>query len=114
MLIEVIRKKDTETLLEALEGGIDPNFVDDVGQTLLNWAAAFGTEPMVESLCSRGADPNRGRRSSSLHYAVSFGRAEVVKILLRCVCVVLLFARPHAGAMTSPNSAAVASPLARL
>ena len=25
----------------------DVNFMDDVGQTLLNWASAFGTLPMV-------------------------------------------------------------------
>ncbi|KAI8478850.1 E3 ubiquitin-protein ligase HTD1, partial [Branchiostoma belcheri] len=44
------------------------NFMDDVGQTLLNWASAFGTQEMVEFLCERGADVNRGQRSSSLHY----------------------------------------------
>ena len=27
--------------------GFDVNFMDDVGQTLLNWAAAFGTYEMV-------------------------------------------------------------------
>ena len=27
--------------------GFDMNFMDDVGQTLLNWAAAFGTYEMV-------------------------------------------------------------------
>ena len=27
--------------------GFDINFMDDVGQTLLNWAAAFGTYEMV-------------------------------------------------------------------
>ena len=26
---------------------IDVNFLDDVGQSLLNWASAFGTEEMV-------------------------------------------------------------------
>lgn len=25
--------------------------MDDVGQTLLNWASAFGTQEMVEFLC---------------------------------------------------------------
>ena len=50
---------------------------DDVGQTLLNWCAAFGTPDMVIYLCDKGADPNKGLRSSSLHYAACFGRAEV-------------------------------------
>ena len=30
------------------------NFTDDVGQTLLNWAAAFGTAEMVDYLCEKG------------------------------------------------------------
>ena len=34
--------------------------MDDVGQTLLNWASAFGTQEMVEFLCSKGADVNKG------------------------------------------------------
>jgi E3 ubiquitin-protein ligase HECTD1 len=38
---------------------------------------------MVEFLCERGADVNRGQRSSSLHYAACFGRPNVVKVLLR-------------------------------
>ncbi|NXW38796.1 HECD1 ligase, partial [Phaetusa simplex] len=59
------------------------NFMDDVGQTLLNWASAFGTQEMVEFLCERGADVNRGQRSSSLHYAACFGRPQVAKTLLR-------------------------------
>ena len=59
---------------------IDVNFMDDVGQTLLNWAAAFGTLEMVEFLCSREADVNRGQRSSSLHYAACFGRPAVAKV----------------------------------
>lgn len=35
-------------------GAVDVNFTDDVGQTLLNWAAAFGTREMVEFLCEKG------------------------------------------------------------
>ena len=30
--------------------GFDVNFMDDVGQTLLNWAAAFGSFEMVSLL----------------------------------------------------------------
>lgn len=56
---------------------MDSNFIDDVGQTLLNWCAAFGTPDMVMYLCDKGADPNKGQRSSSLHYAACFGRPEV-------------------------------------
>ena len=55
--------------------------MDDVGQTLLNWASAFGTQEMVDFLCERGADVNRGLRSSSLHYAACFGRPQIVKVI---------------------------------
>uniref|UniRef100_H2Z100 E3 ubiquitin-protein ligase n=1 Tax=Ciona savignyi TaxID=51511 RepID=H2Z100_CIOSA len=82
-LIDCIRSKDTEALIDAVESGVyDVNFMDDVGQTLLNWAAAFGTQEMVDFLCDRGADVNKGQRSSSLHYAACFGRPSVVKSLL--------------------------------
>lgn len=63
--------------------GFDVNFMDDVGQTLLNWAAAFGTYEMVEHLLEHGADVNRGLKSSSLHYASCFGRPNIVKLLLQ-------------------------------
>ena len=62
---------------------VEVNYMDDVGQTLLNWASAFGTQEMVEFLCERGADVNRGLRSSSLHYASCFGRPQIVKTLLK-------------------------------
>ncbi|XP_034668273.1 E3 ubiquitin-protein ligase Ufd4 [Drosophila subobscura] len=83
-LIDCIRSKDSEALREAIEtGGIDVNCMDDVGQTLLNWASAFGTLEMVEFLCEKGADVNKGQRSSSLHYAACFGRPAIAKILLK-------------------------------
>lgn len=83
-LIDCIRSKDTDALIEAIENGsVDVNFMDDVGQTLLNWASAFGTQEMVEFLCERGGDVNKGQRSSSLHYAACFGRPEIAKVLLR-------------------------------
>ncbi|GFY76743.1 e3 ubiquitin-protein ligase HECTD1 [Trichonephila inaurata madagascariensis] len=83
-LIDCIRSKDTDALIDAIDsGGIEVNFMDDVGQTLLNWASAFGTQEMVEFLCERGADVNKGQRSSSLHYAACFGRPGVAKVLLR-------------------------------
>ncbi len=62
-LIDCIRSKDTDALVEAVEAGaVEVNFMDDVGQTLLNWAAAFGTCEMVEFLCQKGADVNKGQR----------------------------------------------------
>lgn len=51
-LIDCIRSKDTDALIDAIESGnIEVNFMDDVGQTLLNWASAFGTQEMVRTCC---------------------------------------------------------------
>ena len=50
--IECDYPQDTDALVEAIESGnVEVNFMDDVGQTLLNWASAFGTQEMVEFLC---------------------------------------------------------------
>ena len=83
-LIDCIRSKDTDALIEAIENGSSSiDYMDDVGQTLLNWASAFGTQEMVEYLCQKGADVNKGQRSSSLHYAACFGRPQIARVLLR-------------------------------
>ena len=38
-------------MLKVSHTGFEVNFMDDVGQTLLNWASAFGTQEMVRNLC---------------------------------------------------------------
>ena len=75
-LIDCIRSKDTDALIDAIDTGgksrlerlhstqmtwqplaelpasaaaFEVNFMDDVGQTLLNWASAFGTQEMVRT-----------------------------------------------------------------
>ena len=68
--------------------GFDINFTDDVGQTLLNWASAFGTTEMVEYLLEQGADVNKGQRSSSLHYAACFGRPNIVKVKFKDTTII--------------------------
>lgn len=100
-LIDCIRSKDTDALIDAIENGgelppqngnkmprismelvclflipstfsgIEVNFMDDVGQTLLNWASAFGTQEMVEFLCERGADVNKGE--TFIGYSNTYG-----------------------------------------
>lgn len=83
-IIEFIRSRDTQGFISHVEqGNIDVNYNDNVGQTMLNWVAAFGTREMIEYLCRRGADVNRGQRSSSLHYAACFGRPSIVRLLLK-------------------------------
>lgn len=80
-LIDCIRSKDTDALIDAIDTGgknacrlpvprhvkhhflfcltvllsvaaFEVNFMDDVGQTLLNWASAFGTQEMVKRKCA--------------------------------------------------------------
>ncbi|WKY07585.1 hypothetical protein Q1695_007222 [Nippostrongylus brasiliensis] len=83
-LIDAIRQKDLSALVDTIDNGVvDVNFTDDVGQTLCNWASAFGSLEMVQYLCDKGADVNKGHKSSSLHYAASFGRPDIVKVLLQ-------------------------------
>jgi E3 ubiquitin-protein ligase HECTD1 len=83
-IIEFIRSRDVQGFINHIEqGNIDVNYTDNVGQTMLNWVAAFGTREMIEYLCRRGADVNRGQRSSSLHYASCFGRPSIVRLLLK-------------------------------
>jgi E3 ubiquitin-protein ligase HECTD1 len=83
-IIEHIRSRDCQAFIQFIEDNqIDVNYIDHVGQTVLNWVSAFGTREMVEYLCRKGADVNRGQRSSSLHYAASFGRPSIVRVLLK-------------------------------
>ncbi|CAF3339147.1 unnamed protein product [Rotaria socialis] len=83
-IIEYIRSRDVQAFISYIEeNNIDINYTDHVGQTMLNWVAAFGTREMVEYLCRRGADVNRGQRSSSLHYAACFGRPSIARLLLK-------------------------------
>jgi E3 ubiquitin-protein ligase HECTD1 len=83
-IIEFIRSRDVQGFINHIEqSNIDVNYTDNVGQTMLNWVAAFGTREMIEYLCRRGADVNRGQRSSSLHYAACFGRPSIVRLLLK-------------------------------
>ena len=81
-MIDCIRSKDTDALVEAVESGqVEVNFMDDVGQTLLNWASAFGTQEMVEYLCSKGADVNvySGQGYTCLHQAALSDLPEIIK-----------------------------------
>ena len=83
-IIENIRARNYTAFVNYIEqNDIDVNYTDHVGQTILNWVSAFGTKEMVEYLCQHGADVNRGQRSSSLHYAASFGRSSIMRILLK-------------------------------
>ncbi|CAL8107730.1 unnamed protein product [Calicophoron daubneyi] len=81
-VIEAIKTRDTKFLKTSLESGrVDVNYVDKLGQSLLNWAASFGTPAIVELLCSHGANVDQGV-CSSLAYAATFGRVDICRTLL--------------------------------
>ncbi|CAH8569282.1 unnamed protein product [Dicrocoelium dendriticum] len=81
-VIEAIKRQDLDFLRSVLaSGSIDANYTDHLGQTLLNWAASFGTPAIVELLCSHGGNVHHGVRSA-LDYAATFGRVEVCRALL--------------------------------
>uniref|UniRef100_UPI00358EEC1A E3 ubiquitin-protein ligase HECTD1-like n=1 Tax=Myxine glutinosa TaxID=7769 RepID=UPI00358EEC1A len=82
-LIDCIKMKDTDGLIDAIDtAAFDVNFMDDVGETLLIWASAFGTQEMVQFLCERGCDVNRGQYPPLLLAAIH-GQLQVVKTLLK-------------------------------
>jgi len=69
-------------LLEERE--TDPNYLDQDGDTPLQFAAVLGLVRIVNLLISNGANVNavNGRRFSSLHLAVQMNRIPVVRLLL--------------------------------
>ena len=60
------------------------NFMDDVGQTLLNWASAFGTQEMVEFLCAKGTSTYL----TSLQYCGNVPTSRKVGTYHRLYCTV--------------------------
>uniref|UniRef100_A0A5K3F7D1 E3 ubiquitin-protein ligase n=1 Tax=Mesocestoides corti TaxID=53468 RepID=A0A5K3F7D1_MESCO len=83
--VEAIRNHDIDALTTLLSDGpgLDLSHVDNRGQTLLNWAASFGTPEMLELLCSQpGVDLEAGARTC-LDYAAGFGRLDICQVLLR-------------------------------
>ncbi len=71
------------------------NATDDVGQTLLNWASAYGSVAMIIALCDAGksqlaifshipgADVNAGSILTPLHCAVLYQNTAIIYELLR-------------------------------
>ena len=66
-------------------GGTSINSVDERGTSLLMWASASGKLDIMRYLIEQGADPNIGRtsdQSPALIFAVYFGQAEAVQLLI--------------------------------
>ena len=82
--IRVIKKGDIVRLRHDLDEGLDPNFANEVGSTLLILAAINGNTSIGRLLIEAGADLDRqtNLRNCALSLAVMFGRRGFVKLLL--------------------------------
>ena len=82
--IRLIKRGDTVEVRTALDGGLDPNFSNEIGTTILMLAAMEGKTPIVGILIDHGAQLDRvnGMRDSALTLAAWFAYPKVVKLLL--------------------------------
>ncbi len=82
--IRVIKKGDIVRLRHDLDEGLDPNFANEVGSTLLILAAINGNTTIGRLLIEAGADLDRqtNLRNCALSLAVMFGHSGFVKLLL--------------------------------
>ena len=80
----VIAEGDLEKVTVLLEGGADPNGVDQGGTPMLGLAAVAGREEMVELLIDKGADiEGKGADGgTAIMTAAFFGRVEAVEMLI--------------------------------
>lgn len=69
---EAIKAKDAAGLERILaEGGVDPNYKDNVSNTLLHLAAMFNVKDAVDVLLRRGADPEAQNAQGETPIAVA-------------------------------------------
>ena len=66
-----------------LNAGADPNIADDVGDTPLHVAAAYGHKMVVEMLLNAGADANmeNNNRETPLYWAKRHSQKDAIKRL---------------------------------
>ena len=85
-LHHLIKRSDIRQLRRELEAGLNPNFENRYGWTMLMLTAAEGNVSIGEMLLSYGADPNRITRTSpgqdALSLAVICGHVRFLKMLL--------------------------------
>ncbi|KAJ5360103.1 hypothetical protein N7517_009294 [Penicillium concentricum] len=69
-----------------LEGGADPNTVDEIGTSALHNAAKQGHWDIARLLLENNASPRieDGNRATPLRLAVRAGQKEIVRLLLEC------------------------------
>jgi ankyrin repeat protein len=69
-----------------LEGGADPNTVDDIGTSALHNAAKGGHWHIARLLLEKNASPRLqdGNRVTPLRFAVRAGHSQIVRLFLEC------------------------------
>ncbi|KAJ5540883.1 hypothetical protein N7494_005959 [Penicillium frequentans] len=85
-IITAADKGQLDVVTALLEEGIDPNTVDEVGDTALHNAAKKGHWDIARILLERSASPlsRNGNDSLPLHLAIRAGHTQVVRLLLEC------------------------------
>ncbi len=84
-LLRSVAAQNQTGALTMLKGGIDPNVVNEKGNTPLMIAASLGDLPIVQDLLAYRADVNLANKegNTALIYAARFNRPEVIKLLLQ-------------------------------
>ena len=72
-----------DCLSRLLSEGFDLKYVDNHGQSLLDWAIVCGTWEIVELLCSRCEAKATFDLTAALTHAIAYGEVEVCRILLQ-------------------------------
>ncbi|MBP5616591.1 MAG: ankyrin repeat domain-containing protein [Elusimicrobiaceae bacterium] len=82
-LFRAVATKNQTGVMTMLKGGIDPNIVNEKGNTPLIVAASLGDVPVVQDLMAYRADVNMANKdgNTALIYAARYNRPEVIKLL---------------------------------
>lgn len=83
-LFRSVSTKNETGVIAMLKGGINPNVVNDKGNTPLMIAASLGDLPSLQDLLAYRADLNAANKegNTALIYAARFNHPEVIKMLL--------------------------------
>ncbi len=84
-LFRAVSLKNETGAMAMLKGGIDPNVVNDKGNTPLIISASLGDRVIVEDLMAYRADVNAANKdgNTALIYAARYNHPEIIKMLLR-------------------------------
>ena len=84
-LFLAVKTGDTETVADLLDGGVPIGVRNDVGMSLMHWAAQGGHVTTLRLLIRRGCDVNStdGIGFTPLHLAAVMGQTKAVRELIR-------------------------------